>query len=88
MNYSVKTKLDVMAYERDGYQCVECGRATGIEAHHIEPEVEEIANLTTLCHSCHKKRHEMAGCFTSEDSRRNHEVVAKGHPFYGNQHTQ
>jgi len=56
MRYSIKTKLDEKAYERDGFACVKCGRTKGIEAHHIIPELEELDNLITLCHACHKKR--------------------------------
>lgn len=64
MKGSAKTKLDVEAYERDNYTCVDCGESKKkIEAHHIMPEIEELDNLITLCHACHKKRHDMAGCF-------------------------
>lgn len=72
MKYSIKTKLDEMAYERDGFKCVECGKDKGIEAHHIIPGLEELDNLITLCHACHKKRHNMAGCF-----KNGHEISAK-----------
>lgn len=63
MVYSIKTKLDEMAYLRDKYKCVECDRTKGIEAHHIIPELEKLDNLITLCHKCHKKRHGYSGCF-------------------------
>ena len=71
MKGSKKTKLDEEAYERDEHKCVECSRTKGIEAHHIIPEVELLDNLVTLCHSCHKKRHNMTGCFKKgKDERR------------------
>ena len=83
-----------MAYERDGYQCVECGKDEGIEAHHIIPELEELDNLLTLCHACHKVKHDMAGCFMiGFDPRRksgnpqNLKPDYIGHPFRGNQYT-
>lgn len=63
MKGSVKTKLDEMAYGRDQYKCVNCGKPFGLEAHHIVPDIEELSNLITLCHSCHKKQHNRAGCF-------------------------
>ena len=63
MKGSIKTKLDEKAYARDNFRCIECNKETGIEAHHIIPELEELNNLVTLCHGCHKKRHNMAGCF-------------------------
>ncbi len=92
MKGSIKTKLDEQAYERDGYKCVECGEDAGIEAHHIVYE-EELDNLVTLCHSCHKKRHNMSGCFVKGyDERRNLGALRlglgspKGHPFRGNQY--
>ena len=90
MKGSVKTKLDELAYERDGYKCVECGENAGIEAHHIVYK-EEVDNLVTLCHACHKRRHDMAGCFVGGyDKRRNIEALKlgspKGHPFRGNKY--
>lgn len=63
MKGSIKTKLDEAAYARDGFKCVECDRDVGIEAHHIIPGLEKLDNLITLYHACHKKRHNMAGCF-------------------------
>ena len=99
MKGSIKTKLDEEAYERDGYKCVDCGKTKGIEAHHIIPEIEELNNLVTLCHACHKKRHDMAGCFKKGiDKRRcllpREEFInmgkktrfQKGHSFSGNQY--
>jgi len=63
MKGSGRTKLDVEANNRDGNRCIKCGKKTGIETHHIIPELEELANLMTLCHGCHKKEHGFAGCF-------------------------
>ena len=75
---SVKTKLDEMAYARDAFKCTECGRTHGIEAHHIIPGIEKLENLVTLCHRCHKKRHNMSGCFKKGyDARRNTKSNAK-----------
>ncbi|MBA7466146.1 hypothetical protein ES707_01321 [subsurface metagenome] len=87
MKGSIKTKLDEDAYKRDNYCCVDCRKGTGLEAHHIITGVETLVNLVTLCHSCHKKRHNMAGCFKSRDNRRNESVISNRHPFYGNQYT-
>ena len=91
MKGSIKTKLDELAYERDGYKCVDCGKDAGIEAHHIMDGIEELGNLVTLCHACHKKQHFMAGCFTQGyDARRNLEAlklgVPEGHIFRGNKY--
>jgi len=74
MTYSSKTKLDTEAYERDDYRCVKCSRKEGIEAHHVIPELETLDNLMTLCHRCHKKEHNMAGCFKQgfDDKRKIH----------------
>ena len=81
MNGSIKTRLDEKAYERDGYRCVDCGKDTGIEAHHIIYE-EELDNLVTLCHSCHKKEHGLSGCFKKGyDPRRNLEALKLGSPI-------
>lgn len=79
MKSSIKTKLDEKAYRRDGFACVECGRTHGIEAHHIIPNLEKLENLITLCHACHKKHHNMAGCFKKGfDLRR--AVPDRNHP--------
>ena len=66
--------MDDEALERDDYQCVACGKLSGLEVHHIEPikedmpprrikELDCLDNLRTLCHSCHKKEHNYGGCF-------------------------
>lgn len=65
MKKSIKTELDCAAYKRDNYRCVDCGKTTGLEAHHIIQDVEELDNLITLCHACHKKMHDYSGCFKS-----------------------
>ena len=47
-------------FERDGYRCVQCGRAGRLEADHIEPLEREpgqdpfaMHGLQTLCRACH-----------------------------------
>ena len=47
-------------FERDGWRCVECGRAGRLECDHIVPMQREpgqnpwdINGLQTLCRSCH-----------------------------------
>ena len=62
---STKTKLDIEANKRDGDQCVRCFKKIGIETHHIIPNLEILENLVTLCRACHKKEHNMSGCFKS-----------------------
>ena len=61
--YSIKTELDKEANKRDGYKCIYCDKTDGLETHHIIPDLEELNNLITVCHSCHKKIHGQAGCF-------------------------
>ncbi len=96
LNITSKTKLGIEAHKRDRFQCVECGKTKGIEAHHIIAEIEELNNLVTLCRSCHKKAHNMAGCFKKGfDPRRQLDLKRWqnlkgdyiGHPFRGNQYT-
>ncbi len=90
MKGSIRTKLDSAAYLRDGFRCVECRSMVGLEAHHKVPRLEELSNLITLCHACHKKQHDMAGCFKNGDDPKrviNQEFRAnfqKGHMFLGN----
>ena len=60
-------------FERDGYRCVECGKAGRLEAHHLVPVSErpELAyaldNLATLCPGCHIDAH---GNAPSEQAQR------------------
>ena len=71
MGSSLSIKVKKQARERDNYKCIKCGKTTGLEGHHIIPKLEEIDNIMTLCHSCHKKEHNMAGCFKNGfDERR------------------
>jgi len=49
--------------ERDGYACTECESTMRLEVHHKKPWIDypelrfDLGNLTTLCHSCHKRKH-------------------------------
>jgi 5-methylcytosine-specific restriction endonuclease McrA len=51
------------ALERDGNECVECGRTDGLEVHHIKraksftsrKKAHRLENLKTLCTTCHGK---------------------------------
>ena len=52
--------------ERDNYICQDCGKFfmdIGLEAHHIKPlfkgGINTEENLVTLCHKCHKRRHQI-----------------------------
>ena len=54
-------------FQRDGWRCVECGRAGRLECDHITPLQREpgqdpfdVNGLQTLCRKCHieKTRHE------------------------------
>jgi len=54
-----KWRKDV--FERDNFQCKECGALNNLNAHHITPIREnslrfyDISNGITLCESCHQK---------------------------------
>ena len=94
MYWSRKTKLDLIANKRDTFQCMQCGKTDFIETHHKVYGIETLDNLITLCHSCHKKVHNLSGCFKKGfDSRRNLEAgkknLEKGRgKFWGNQYTK
>ena len=50
------------AFERDGWRCVDCGRAGHLEAHHVTALHKggapyDLENLKTLCRSCHIEQH-------------------------------
>lgn len=58
-------------FTRDGFQCVVCGSAININAHHTNYDhvgQHEIDDLVTLCECCHKKAHE-----TDNERKRTHE---------------
>ena len=45
-------------FQRDGWRCVECGKAGRLECDHVVPlerngDPFDMANLQTLCRSCH-----------------------------------
>ena len=54
----------LLAFERDGWKCTQCGSQEKLQAHHIEPvpigtfnptAVHRVENLQTLCAGCHAK---------------------------------
>lgn len=54
----------LVAFERDGWKCTQCGSRENLQAHHIEPVprgtfdpnmVHRIENLQTLCADCHQR---------------------------------
>ena len=54
----------LLAFERDGWKCTQCGSQDKLQAHHIEPVpkgsfdpsvVHRVENLQTLCATCHNK---------------------------------
>ena len=55
--------LRVKVFNRDGYRCQDCGRAGGLEAHHVIPLEDGgsngLGNLTTLCRDCHIRKHQI-----------------------------
>ncbi len=52
-------KARTEAFARDGRECVKCGETDSLEAHHIIPcdngGSDDLDNLITLCHPCHKE---------------------------------
>ena len=57
-----QTRLKVL--NRDGYRCIECGKAGRLEVHHIQPMYKypdidplDIDNLQALCRNCHFSKH-------------------------------
>lgn len=54
--------LRLQALRRDGFKCVECGKAGRLAVDHIQrvkthPELAyEIENLQSLCWSCHSRK--------------------------------
>ena len=50
-----------VTFERDGYRCVDCGKAGRLECDHVVPlhrggAEYEAANLQSLCRQCHIRK--------------------------------
>jgi 5-methylcytosine-specific restriction endonuclease McrA len=66
-----RLKLDPESYEalktevleRDGWRCQDCGSATMLAVHHLQPRSklghDTSDNLITLCVYCHGRRHRL-----------------------------
>ncbi len=56
-----RTRL--VALERDGYKCAQCGSTNRLHVHHKtpwqddQPNSHALDNMVTLCASCHRKQH-------------------------------
>ena len=60
INYRLWAAVRRFVFERDGYRCTSCGRASRLECDHIAPlerepgqDVYDPNGLQTLCRSCH-----------------------------------
>lgn len=77
-------QLRIIALRRDNYTCQHC-RTTGtrLYVHHIVPRhkggTEDLDNLVTLCHLCHRKAHR-----ASDGQNAKLTVKADGEPCAGN----
>ena len=54
-------RLRLIIFERDGYRCVQCGRAGKLHCDHVIPlesggDETDPDNLQTLCRDCHIKK--------------------------------
>ncbi len=69
-NYTIELCL-----ERDDYECQKCSHVFDLEVHHIKGALQQpllandIDNVITLCHDCHKKIHAEEGCSTYDYRR-------------------
>lgn len=69
--------LRLEALRRDGWQCVQCGRRGRLEVDHILPVRERpdlafvLANLQSLCGSCHAKKTRQEFAIPEPDPERN-----------------
>jgi 5-methylcytosine-specific restriction endonuclease McrA len=54
-------RLRQLVLKRDGWRCQYCGRASGLEVHHIRSRSrlgdDAESNLIALCVTCHKAAH-------------------------------
>lgn len=67
-NEVLDPQIRQIALDRDNHQCQKCGSLEDLEVHHIEGVAREpmlandIDNLLTVCHNCHKEIHFQIGC--------------------------
>ena len=54
-------RLRRLVFARDGWRCMKCGQRGRLECHHVEPlwagGSNDLANLLTVCRSCHIREH-------------------------------
>lgn len=54
-------RLRRACFDRDGWRCTKCRKAGRLEAHHVKEldngGANTLANLATLCRSCHIEHH-------------------------------
>ena len=53
--------IRLAVFHRDGFRCVQCGRAGRLECDHVKPVREggarfDLSNLQTLCRDCHFRK--------------------------------
>ena len=65
---NITEEVILMALQRDNYTCQKCKNQNNLEVHHIAPATQcyimsdDLSNLITLCHNCHKQIHQKEGC--------------------------
>lgn len=58
-----QSKLRALVFERDNFECTQCGSVLGLECHHdvykeFESLEEELDCCKTLCYKCHREIHD------------------------------
>ena len=58
-------EVRMLTLERDSHRCIRCGGDISLLVHHITPwpisQNNDLSNLQTLCHGCHRKAHAALG---------------------------
>lgn len=77
--------LRYMVFQRDDFQCVNCGSRNSIECDHIIPRIHggtnDIHNLQTLCKSCHIEKTRIDNGCTIEKCAREWEEFCNATPM-------
>jgi len=85
-------RIKQLCLERDDHKCVKCGSTDKIDVHHKDGNNwqkirqlanNNLANLITLCHSCHMKLHHRQGDLQAKKEKRTLDMIT-----YHNEHPE
>lgn len=80
-NTDLALEWTMAVFSRDKFTCQNCGKKTGVQAHHIKPWSQfpeyrfDIENGITLCRACHAEKHPDKKNLIMSDGRRHRGIT-------------